>query len=288
MQSHPLINIAVRAVRRAGSLIVRNIDRIDKVAVDEKGRNDLVTEIDRQAEREIIATILKAHPNHSILAEESGAKPGRSEVEWIIDPLDGTSNFVRGLPHFAVSIGIRIRKRLEHGVIFDPLRQEMFTVSRGAGARLDDRRIRVSPRESLVGAILGTGFANRGHQRIERHLEACAALLAAGAEFRQGGSAALELAWVAAGRLDGYWESGLSPWDIAAGALLVLEAGGLVSEPDGGSDYLRSGRIMAANPRLLREMAGPVHRSLPAENDRREKRDSLEPSEPSRSMQRYR
>lgn len=268
MPSHPLINIAVRAARRAGSLIARNIDRIDRLAIDEKGRNDLVTEIDRQAEREIIDVITKVHPRHSILAEESGAKPGREETEWIIDPLDGTSNFVRGLPHFAVSIGIRIRKKLEHGVILDPLRQEIFTVSRGTGARLDDRRIRVSAKDSLAGAMIGTGFANRGHQRIDHHIEGLAALLDAGAEFRQGGSAALELAWVAAGRLDGYWETGLSPWDIAAGALLVQEAGGLVSEPNGGSDYLNSGRILAANPKVLREMAGSIHRSRPSDNDR--------------------
>ena len=253
MSYHPLLNIAVRAARQAGNVIARNIDRFDTFTVTEKATNDFVTEIDRVAERRIIDTVRRSHPNHAFLAEESGAH-GRSDFEWIIDPLDGTANFVHGFPHVAVSIGVRHRGRMEHGVVFDPLRQELFTASRGSGAQLDDRRIRVSTKSNLKGALVGSGFVTRELDRLEPYLAALKALISGSAHVRRSGSAALDLAYVAAGRLDGFWELGLAPWDIAAGTLLVQEAGGIVTEPDGGDDYMRSGDVAAANPKVLRAM----------------------------------
>ena len=257
MSNHPLLNIAIRAARQAGNVIAHNVDRFDAFTVSEKATNDFVTEIDRVAERRIIDTIRRSHPDHAFLAEESGAQ-GRSDFEWIIDPLDGTTNFVHGFPHVAVSIAVRHRERIEHGVVFDPLRQELFTASRGSGAQLDDRRIRVATRNSLKGALLGTGFAFRELDRIETYLESLGALISGSAQIRRSGSAALDLAYVAAGRLDGFWETGLAPWDLAAGTLLVQEAGGIVAEPSGGSDYMTSGNVAAANPRVLRAMLGTI------------------------------
>lgn len=259
MSSHPLLNIAVRAARQAGNVIARNIDRFDTFTVSEKSTNDFVTDIDRIAERRIIDTIRRSHPDHAFLAEESGAH-GRNEFEWVIDPLDGTTNFVHGFPHVAVSIGVRHRGRLEHGVVFDPLRQELFTASRGSGAQLNDRRIRVATKSNLKGALLGSGFVTREIDRLEPYLATLKTLISGSAQIRRSGSAALDLAYVAAGRLDGFWELGLAPWDIAAGALLVQEAGGIVTEPSGGDDYIRSGDVAAANPKVLRAMlraAGP-------------------------------
>ena len=257
MSSHPLLNIAVRAARQAGNVIARNIDRFDAFTVSEKATNDFVTDIDRVAERRIIDTIRRSHPDHAFLAEESGAH-GRSDFEWIIDPLDGTANFIHGFPHLSVSIGVRHRGRIEHGVVFDPLRQELFTASRGSGAQLNERRIRVASKSSLNGALLGGGFVSREIDRLETHLATLNALMSGSAQVRHSGSGALDLAYVAAGRLDGFWELGLSPWDIAAGVLLVQEAGGIVTEPSGGDDYLRSGDVAAANPKMLRAMLRAV------------------------------
>ena len=271
MSLPPLLNIAIRAARKAGDVIARNIDRRDALTVSEKSPHDLVTEIDRTAERRIIDTVRRSYPDHALLAEESGAH-GRGDIEWIIDPLDGTTNFVHGFPHVAVSIAVRRRGRLEHAVVFDPLRQELFTASRGAGARLDDRRIRVAAMSGLEGALLGTGLSPREIGRLESHLATLKTLGSAPAQIRRGGAAALDLAYVAAGRLDGFWETGLGPWDIAAGALLVQEAGGIVSEPDGGDDYLRSGEVAAANPKVLHAMLEAIGAQPPerqAGSDRR-------------------
>ena len=261
MSNHPLLNIAVRAARQAGDVIARNVDRYDVFAVTEKATNDLVTEIDRTAERRIIDTIRRSYPEHAILAEESGSQ-GRSDFEWFIDPLDGTMNFVHGYPHVAVSIAVRHRGRTEHAVVFDPLRQELFTASRGSGAQLDSRRIRAAARHNLKGALLGTGLPFRELDRLESHIEALKALMAGSAQLRRSGSAALDLAYVAAGRLDGFWEYGLSPWDVAAGALLVQEAGGIVAEPNGGDDYIGSGNVAAANPQVLRAMLRVIGQSM--------------------------
>lgn len=247
---HPLLNIGIRAARRAGDVIVRNLNRLDSIRVSQKGRNDFVTEVDRMAEREIIGTIHRSHPEHAILAEESG-REGDSETVWIIDPLDGTTNFLHGFPVFAVSVAVSHQGRLEHGVIYDPLRQELFTASRGSGAQLDGRRIRVSERRSIEQSLIGTGFPFRGKEEwLESYLPMLRAIIAGTAGVRRPGAASLDLAYVAAGRLDGFWELGLQPWDMAAGALLIREAGGLVSDLQGGDDWLEGGNILAGNPKI--------------------------------------
>lgn len=250
---HPLLNIAVTAARAAGSIIVRYLDRVDTLNVSTKHMNEFVTEVDREAEAIIIADIRKAYPDHAILAEESGAT-GDSEYRWIIDPLDGTTNYLHAFPQFCVSIALEHRGRLEQGVVFDPLRQELFTASRGGGARLDDRRIRVSRRTELEGSLLGTGFPFRGAYDLDTYLETMRALVPRCAGVRRAGAAALDLAYVAAGRLDGFWEFGLEPWDMAAGVLLIREAGGLVTDTDGDEHYMNSGNIVTGTPKVLREL----------------------------------
>lgn len=258
---HPMLNIAVRAARNAGNLIVRYLDRIDQLTVSNKERNDFVTEVDRGAEQEIIQVIRKAYPSHAILAEESGAHEG-DDFQWIIDPLDGTTNFLHGFPQFAVSIALRHRGRLDQAVVYDPLRQELFTASRGSGALLNDRRIRVTKQHTLTGALLGTGFPFKDQRHLDAYLQMFRALLRDSAGIRRPGSAALDLAYVAAGRLDGFWEIGLNIWDMAAGVLLVQEAGGLVSDFAGGHDFLGTGNIVAATPKLLPAMLKEIHPCL--------------------------
>ena len=250
---HPLLNIAVTAARAAGSIIVRYLDRVDTLTVSSKHMNEFVTEVDREAEAIIIGHIRKAYPGHAILAEESGAE-GEHEYRWIIDPLDGTTNYVHGFPQFCVSIAVEHRGLLEQGVVFDPLRQELFTASRGAGARLDERRIRVSRRGGLEGALLGTGFPFRGSYDLGTYLETMRALIPKSAGIRRAGAAALDLAYVASGRLDGFWEFGLQPWDMAAGVLLIREAGGLTTDPLGDEHYMSSGDIVTGSPKVLREL----------------------------------
>jgi len=248
-----MLNIAVAAARAAGSIIVRYLDRVDTLDVATKHMNEFVTQVDREAEAIIIADIRKAYPNHAILAEESGAA-GDSEYRWIIDPLDGTTNYLHGFPQFCVSIALEHRGRLDQGVVFDPLRQELFVASRGAGARLNDRRIRVSRQSGLEGSLLGTGFPFRGAYDLDTYLETMRALVPKSAGVRRAGAAALDLAYVAAGRLDGFWEFGLEPWDMAAGVLLIREAGGLVTDADGDERYMESGNILTGTPRVLREL----------------------------------
>lgn len=248
----PMLNIAVRAARAAGNVIVRYVDRVDTLTITAKGRNDFVSEVDRRAEQVIIETLHKAYPGHGILAEESGGQPGDDYV-WVIDPLDGTTNFLHRFPQFAVSIALKYRGRLEQGVVYDPLRQELFTASRGEGARLNDRRIRVS-RCSLKNALLGTGFPFRRIAELDMYLETFRALLPRSSGIRRAGSAALDLAYVASGRLDGFWEFGLEEWDMAAGVLLIQEAGGVAAAPDGEQDFMQRGDIVAANPTVLKGM----------------------------------
>ncbi len=247
---HPMLNIAVRAARGAGNIIVRHYDRLDQLAVQTKEHNDFVSEVDRQAEQEIIHTLRKAYPSHGILAEESGVQEG-DEYQWIIDPLDGTTNYLHGFPQFAVSIALRHKGRLEQAVVYDPLRQELFTASRGSGAMLNDRRIRVTAHRHLDGALLGTGFPFKSQQHLDAYLDMFRALFPQTAGIRRAGSAALDLAYVAAGRLDGFWEIGLNIWDMAAGVLLIQEAGGLSADLVGGHDHLKHGHIVAANPKLF-------------------------------------
>ncbi|UCE75588.1 MAG: inositol-1-monophosphatase [Gammaproteobacteria bacterium] len=260
---HPMLNIAVRAARNAGDIIVRHLNRIDHLTIASKERNDFVSEADRQAEAEIIAVIRKAYPGHGVLAEESGSQRGdNDEFQWIIDPLDGTTNFLHGFPQFAVSIALKHKGRLEQAVVYDPLRQELFTASRGSGAFLDNRRIRVSRQTVLTGALLGTGFPYKNQQHLDAYLNMFRALIVDTAGIRRPGSAALDLAYVAAGRLDGFWEIGLNAWDMAAGVLLIHEAGGLVGDLAGGHSYLENGNIVAATPKLFPAMLREIRPCL--------------------------
>jgi myo-inositol-1(or 4)-monophosphatase len=248
-----MLTIAVRAARRAGEVITRSLERVDTLSVDAKGPADFVTEVDRRAERAIMEIIHRSYPQHGFLAEESGSHGG-DDFLWIIDPLDGTTNFLHGFPVFSVSIALAVRGRLEVGVVYDPMRQELFTAVNGRGAALDDRRIRVSRRQHLRDALLGTGFPYRDMEHLDDFLGMFRALLPRTAGIRRPGSAALDLAYVACGRLDGFWEIGLKPWDMAAGALLVQEAGGLVQDFSGGGDYLETGDVVASNSRLGRPL----------------------------------
>lgn len=205
---HPLLNIAIRAARNAGNVIVRSLQHVEHLEVTTKGRNDFVSDVDRLAEREIISVIAKAYPDHAIMAEESG-NSGESDTVWIIDPLDGTTNFLHGFPHYCVSIAVMVRGKIEHGVVYDPLREELFTASRGDGAQLNDRRLRVGKRKELANALLATGFPFKNPQHLPAFLNTFNSLFTQVADVRRTGSAALDLAYVAAGRLDGYWEIGL-------------------------------------------------------------------------------
>lgn len=259
---HPFINIANTAARNAGKVILRALERLDTIQVTPKGHKDFVTEIDKQAEKIIVDTIRKLYPNHAILAEESGTSAEEHDITWIIDPLDGTKNFMHGFPHFAVSIAIKNKDRIEHGLIYDPIRQETFTASRGSGAQLNNRRIRVSNRVHLQTALLGTGFPFRETQSVEDYLKVFSEFTLASSGIRRAGSAALDLAYVAAGRLDGFWESGLSPWDIAAGILLVKEAGGLVIDYKGSEDYLNNGEVIAGPMKIVKEMMKVIGSNL--------------------------
>ena len=251
---HPLLNIAVGAARRAGEVIVRSLDRVGALVVSEKGRNDFVSEVDRAAEQALIATIRKSYPSHGFLAEESGAAAG-DDYTWVIDPLDGTTNFLHGFPQFAVSVACRHRGRAEVGVVLDPLRGELFTAERGGGTQLDGRRLRVSQRPGLEGALVGTGFPYRENRRLlQPYLAMLESVMQATAGVRRPGSASLDLAYVAAGRLDAFWEFGLSPWDTAAGILLITEAGGRVASIAGG-EYADGGNLLAGSPKVFAALA---------------------------------
>lgn len=258
----PLLNIAVRAARRAGEIIVRSLHRTDTLTITAKGRNDFVTEVDHAAEREIIATIRKSHPDHAFLAEEGGAS-GNSDVLWIIDPLDGTTNFLHENPVFAVSIACQIRGRLEHAVVYDPMRQEIFTASRGGGAHVDNHRLRVTAHRTLEGALIGTGFPYRENTKyLDEYLNMLKAVIMNTAGIRRPGAAALDLAYVAAGRLDAFWEIGLSPWDTAAGTLLIQEAGGRIGTLSGG-DYAQGGNVLCGTPKVYEAMVELLAPHLP-------------------------
>ena len=263
----PMLNIALRAARSAGELIVRSTDRLDAISVNEKEAKDYVTEIDKAAEQSIITALRKAYPNHGILGEEGGLLEGTGEGAdylWIIDPLDGTTNFVRGIPHYAVSIACKYRGRLEHAVVLDPVRQEEFTASRGRGAAVNGRRLRVSTRKSLDGALLGTGFPFKDGQmdNLDAYLNMFRSLVGQTAGLRRAGAASLDLAYVAAGRFDAFWEFGLSEWDMAAGALLIQEAGGLVSDFNGGHDFLEKGQIVAGNTKCFKAVLTAIQPHL--------------------------
>jgi myo-inositol-1(or 4)-monophosphatase len=259
---HPLLNIAVQAARRAGEVIARSIPRLESIEIASKGRHDYVTEVDRAAEAEIIAIIRRHYPEHAVLAEESGAS-GDNEVQWIIDPLDGTTNFIHGFPVFAVSIAAQVRGRLEVAAVYDPLRLELFTATRGAGAQLENHKIRVSRQRLLEGALLATGFPFHAKANLDAYLAMLRAVMPLVAGVRRPGAAALDLAYVAAGRVDGFWEMGLQPWDTAAGALLIQEAGGHITALDG-SPYQHGGDVLAGSPKVHAALLAAFAPHLPA------------------------
>jgi myo-inositol-1(or 4)-monophosphatase len=250
---HPMLNIAVKAARRAGQVINRASHDVGHLKVDVKQQSDFVTEVDKAAEATIIDVIREAYPNHSFLAEESGASGG-SEYQWIIDPLDGTTNYIHGFPQYAVSIGMAHKGVMTHAVIYDPNRNELFTASKGAGAYLNEKRIRVSKRPRLDEALIGTGFPYRVFDHIDAYIAIFKEVARKTAGMRRPGAASLDLAWVAAGRLDGFWEFGLSPWDMAAGTLLITEAGGLVGDLAGEANYLNTGNLVAGNPKVFAQL----------------------------------
>ncbi len=256
----PAVNIMIKAARAGGNVLLRHMHRLDALNVVEKDRLDYASEVDGLAEEAVIKELRRANPDYAILGEEGGAKPGRgggTRYTWVIDPLDGTSNYLRGFPHWCVSIALVEGGEPLHAVIFDPLRNELFTATRGAGAQLNERRIRVAERKDLSGAVLGTGFAPRERKRAGAQLRCIETLLETAEDVRRGGSAALDLAYVAAGRSDGYFEAGVHPWDIAAGVLLVREAGGRVCDfkgaPTGPLNVAPAGgrQIVAANIKLI-------------------------------------
>lgn len=260
-----MLNIAIRAARRAGELIVRNLNQLERIQVVEKSRNDFVSQVDHAAEETIVEIIHDHYPDHAIVAEERG-NVGEHEYRWIIDPLDGTTNFLHGFPVFSVSIAVARGSELEHAVVYDPMRQEIFAASRGQGATLDGRRIRVSKHTGLHNSLVATGFPFRSDERVvDTYLKMLRAVMVETAGVRRPGSAALDLCYVAAARVDAFWELGLSQWDIAAGALIIREAGGRISDFKGSDRYLESGNVVAGNPKVyaaLSKLLAPYARDV--------------------------
>ena len=251
---NPMTNTAIKAARQAGELMMRAQDRLKDIKVTEKAENDYVTEVDQHAEAVVIETLRKAYPDHGILAEESGHDAG-DDFCWVIDPIDGTRNFMHGLPHFCVSIGLQHKGKTELGVIYDPVRQELFVAERGSGAHVNNKRMRVSAHQQIDKSLLATGFPFRHNEKDkQRYFELFNRMLPVCGDFRRAGSAALDLAYVAAGRLDGFFELSLKPWDVTAGALMVKEAGGLLGAFDGSENFLQDGSIIAANPKIFKAL----------------------------------
>jgi myo-inositol-1(or 4)-monophosphatase len=245
---HPFVNTAITAAREAGKIIMKGYERLDLVKVAEKGAKDFVTNIDKSCEQTIMDILHTAYPTHGFLSEEIGEVAG-DEFQWIIDPLDGTTNFIHGLPQFSVSIALRIDTTIKHAVIYDPLKEDLFTASRGEGAQKNNRRMRVSQQKSLAKCLLGTGFPFRSPKYREQYFNMLKAIAKLSVGIRRAGSAALDLAYVAAGQLDGFWEFDLGAWDIAAGSLLIRESGGIIIDPTtDGEDYLQTGHVVTGNP----------------------------------------
>lgn len=261
----PMLTIALKAARKAGEIIERSFERLDMINIEEKGRNDYVSEVDKKSEKEILYHLSKSYPDHQFLGEETGNSGAlNSEYEWIIDPLDGTTNFLHGIPQFAVSIACKFRGQLEHAVVLDPIKREEFTASRGKGAMLNGRRIRVSPRRGMDGALIGTGIPFNGFalEHIDPFLNCMREIASQTAGIRRPGSAALDLAYVAAGRFDGFWEMNLKPWDMAGGILLVKEAGGLIADFKGGNSYLDNGHVVCATPKVFKPLLQVVEKHM--------------------------
>ncbi|MBF0137824.1 MAG: inositol monophosphatase [Magnetococcus sp. DMHC-1] len=263
MQQSPILTVAIRAARKAGSIALRHFDRRDELTIREKHPHDFVSDADTHVEKEILYHLRKAYPQHGILAEESAFDNKlRQGAYWIIDPIDGTTNFLHGIPHFSISIALAQDDQIMAGLVFDPVKDELFAAERGRGAFLNDRRIRVANTRSLADAFLVTGFPVHNRALRPLYLQSFTTLLmASGPGVRRTGSAALDLAYTAAGRFDGFWELDLNPWDIAAGALLVREAGGFVSDLNGENGFLESGDILAANPPLHAELLATIRSS---------------------------
>lgn len=253
---HPMLNTAVKAARAAGAIINRASMDLDLLRVTAKSTNDFVTEVDHAAEQAIIETLLTAYPGHGILAEESGRAHGakNSDYLWIIDPLDGTTNFIHGFPVYAVSIALQVRGQIQQAVVYDPARNDLFYASKGRGAFLNDRRIRVSKRTRLSDSLIGTGFPFRKGDNFKRYMKMFEAVMTQCAGLRRPGAAALDLCYVAAGYYDGFFETGLNPWDVAAGSLIVTEAGGLIGNFTGEPDFLHQREVVAATPRIYSQM----------------------------------
>jgi myo-inositol-1(or 4)-monophosphatase len=253
---HPMLNTAIKAARAAGSIINQASRDLDLIKVNTKGPNDFVTEVDQMAERAVIDTLLAAYPGHGILAEESGRAKGAKDSEylWIIDPLDGTTNFIHGLPMYCVSIALEYRGQVQQAVVYDPTRNDLYYASKGRGAFLNDKRLRVSKRIRMADALIGTGFPFRRGDSFKRYMQMLELVMQSCAGVRRPGSAALDLCFLAAGYYDGFFETGLSPWDVAAGALIVTEAGGLVGNFTGEADFLHQREVVAGNPKIYAQL----------------------------------
>jgi myo-inositol-1(or 4)-monophosphatase len=249
-----MLNTAVKAARKAGAVINRGANDLDRLTIHRKRQNDYVSEVDHAAEAEIIKILKEAYPTHGFYAEESGKDRAKNEYVWCIDPLDGTTNFLHGNPHYCVSIALLHNGVPEQGVVFDPNRNELFTATKGSGAYLNERRIRTSKLESFKDSLIATGFPFREESQFDEYVAQFSAMVRATAGLRRPGAAALDLAWVACGRVDGFWEIGLSPWDMAAGALLVREAGGRIGDLQGEDKFMESGKVVASNPKIFTQL----------------------------------
>lgn len=248
----PLLNIAITAAREVGPMLRRAQERLDEITTEEKNPHDFVTHMDKASEAKIIEIIHNVYPDHSIFAEESGKQNHKGNITWIIDPIDGTTNFIHGFPHFCISIAVQEGNKITHGVVYDPMKEELFSASRGRGAHMNNYRIRVTQAKTLTNSLMGTGFPIQQQNKLDPYLASFKEIFTQCAGIRRAGAAALDLAYVAAGRLDGFWECALKPWDMAAGSLLIKEAGGLVTDFNGTENFLEAGHIVAANPKLLK------------------------------------
>lgn len=253
---HPMLNVAIQAARKASRVILRYVDQVEQIEITQKSVNDYVTQVDKQSEEIILTEIKKAYPAHAFYTEETTNDPSalKKDYCWIIDPIDGTRNFMHGLPHFAISIALQVKGELEVGLVYDPVRQELFTATRGKGAYLNSRRIRVSPTKKLEHCLIATGFPFYNKESTSDFLKTFEKVFMRCGDIRRAGSAALDLAYVAAGRIDGLWENGLEAWDIAAGILLIKEAGGIVSDYHGNDTCLKSGEVVVGNQKIQKEL----------------------------------
>lgn len=261
---HPFLNTAFKAARKAGQLMCQNLNRLDQLDTQEKSKHNWVSEIDLRAEKILIETLKEAYPDHAFQAEESGFTPPTKADEpkhtWLIDPLDGTSNYLRGFPHFAISCAVMTNNAISHGLIYDPLRDELFHATRGEGAFLNRQRIRVSDKPHLAQAVIATGLPERTSEQLAQHTKIIQALSSEITSLRCTGSATLDLAYVACGRFDGFWEFSLQPWDVAAGGLLVHEAGGFVGNAQGGPEFLNQKECVAGNPKIFKQLIQTLKR----------------------------